>query len=349
MKKMRDAIAIVGMGCRFPGASSPQAFWQLLKTGKSSIKEIPRQRWNKDAFYDPDSTSPGKTTSRWGGYLDQVDQFDWRALRLLPHEAESMDPQHRLLLEVAWEALEDAGIPFPEVAGSSTSVFIGIGWNDYLRLQTRNWSEIDGYTSTGNASSLAANRLSYFFDFKGPSVALDTGCTSSLTSLYLACQSLWTQEADMALAGGVSLLLSPDTHIMSSKAGLLASDGRCKTFDAHADGFVLGEGAGILVLKPFSQVKPSDRVYALVQGISSAHNGHNEWIVATSQVAQEQLLKTVYQRAAIDPTEVDYVELHGTGFLRGDAVEATALGNVLGTGDLRARPCLVGSVKTNIG
>jgi amino acid adenylation domain-containing protein len=337
------------MGCRFPGAQHPQEFWQLLRSGTAAIREVPADRWQLDTLYDPDPAQPGKMTSRWGGFLDHIDEFDWRAFRLLPREARLMDPQHRLLLEVAWEALEDAGLPFPDIAGSRTSVSIGIGWSDYLRLQSRDWSRLDGYTATGNATCFAANRISYMFDLKGPSIALDTGCASSLSAISLACQNLWTQVTDLALAGGVSLLLSPDSMIMASKSGLLAADGRCKTLDASADGFVNGEGAGILVLKRSSDVLPGDRVYALLLGAASSHNGHNEWIVAPSQSAQEALLCSAYRQAAVDPGLVDYIELHGTGFRRGDAIETGALGAVLGASSARSEPCLIGAVKTNIG
>lgn len=346
---MHEPLAIVGMGCRFPGARNPQEFWRLLLSGTAAIREIPPDRWQLDTLYDPDPARPGKMMSRWGGFLERVDEFDWRAFRLLPREARLMDPQHRLLLEVTWEALEDAGLPLPAIAGSQTSVSVGIGWSDYLRLQARDWSRLDGYTATGNATCFAANRISYAFDLRGPSIALDTGCASSLSALALACQYLWMGMADLALAGGVSLLLSPDSLIMASKAGLLAADGRCKTLDASADGFVAGEGAGMLVLKRRSDVLPGDRVYALLLGVACSHNGRNEWIVAPSQSAQEALLRTAYRQVAVDPGLVDYVELHGTGFRRGDAIEADALGAVLGTSPARARPCVVGAVKTNIG
>ncbi len=343
----QEPIAIIGMGCRFPGANTPQEFWNLLREGKHAISEVPPTRWNAGAFYDPDPMCPGKTISRWGGFLEQVDQFDWRTFRMLPREARAMDPQHRLLLEVAWEALEDAGLPLEEVAGTQTGVSIGIGWSDYLRLQTRNWSHIDAYTAMGNASSFAANRLSYAFDLKGPSFSLDAGCTSSLVALHLACQSLWAGETTMALAGGVNLMLSPDGMILVSKAGLLSPDGRCKTLDAHANGFVRGEGAGIVILKRLSDVRSSDRIYALIRSVAVNHNGHNEWIIASSQSAQAALLRTAYAKASSDPVDVDYVELHGTGFLRGDLVEVKALGSVLSKN--REYPCRIGSVKTNIG
>lgn len=345
----QEPIAIIGMGCRFPGAESPHAYWKLLSGGRDAIREVPADRWDAQSLYDRDLEKPGKMVSRWGGFLDQVDQFDWRAFRMLPREAQYMDPQHRLLLEVAWEAFEDAGLPFEKIAGSRTGVFIGICWNDYLRLQSPDLSQINGYMPTGNALVFASNRLSYFFDLQGPSVSMDAGCTSSLTSLYLACQSLWSDEAEMALAGGVNLILSPDITLMTSKAGLLSPDGKCKTWDAQADGFVRGEGAGVLVLKRLSQVEPGDRIYAVIEGIATNHNGHNAWITAPSLPAQEKLLQEAYRKARIDPAAVDYVELHGTGFLKGDQMEATALGKSIGSRPERKHPCLVGSVKTNIG
>lgn len=345
----QEPIAIIGMACRFPQARNLQEFWALLCEGKDAIREVPADRWDIEKVYDPDSTVPGKMVSRWGGFLDQIDQFDWRAFRMLPREATAMDPQHRLLLEVAWEALEDAGLPLQEVAGSQTSVSIGIGWSDYLRLQSRNWSQLNEYTVMGNINSSAANRISYMFDLKGPSISVDTACTSSLTAMYLACQSLWMGDASLALAGGVNLTLSPDGTIMVSKSGLLSREGHCKTLDAQADGFVRGEGAGLLVLKPLSQVKKADRVYGLIRGMALNHNGHNEWIIASSQTAQEALLRDAYRKAGVEPSEVDYVELHGTSFQRGDAIETKALEAVLGTQPERTHPCLIGSVKTNIG
>ncbi|HEY7416124.1 MAG TPA: amino acid adenylation domain-containing protein, partial [Ktedonobacteraceae bacterium] len=345
----QDPIAIVGIGCRFPGASNPLEYWQFLSEGRNAIREVPADRWQIDAFYDPEPALPGKTVSRWGGFLDRVDQFDWEAFRMLPREVKHMDPQQRLLLEVAWEALEDAGIPFEQVAGSRTGVSIGISWNDYFHLLSRDRSRFDAYTAIGNRMCFAANRLSYLFDLKGPSLSIDAGCTSSLMSVYQACQSLWNDEASLALAGGVNLMLSPDISIMLSQADLLARDGQCKTLDAQADGFVRGEGAGIVVLKRLSQVRSSDRVYALIRGIAANHNGHNEWLIASSARAQEALLRAAYHKAGINPAEVDYVELNGTGFLQGDALETLAINAVLGKKERRSHACFIGSVKTNIG
>ncbi len=348
-KNTMEPIAIVGIGCRFPGAPNPGMFWRLLREGIDAVSDVPKERWDADDLYDPDPLRPGKTVSRQGGFIKNVDKFDWRAFRIPPREAKYMDPQHRLLLEVAWEALEDAGLPPEKVAGSRTSVFIGIVWNDYLRLQSSNQSQLNGYLATGNCFAFAPNRISYIFDLKGPSVAIDAACASSLASVHYACQSLWMGEATMALAGGVNLLLSPDLFIMLSKAGVLSPEGRCKTLDAMADGFVRGEGAGIVVLKPFSQLTPSDRVYAFIRGSAINHNGHNEWIMAANPEAQEMVIRDAYSKSGINPAEIDYVELHGTGLLKGDALEAKVLGKVLGHHNARNHPCSIGSVKTNIG
>ena len=345
----REPIAIIGLGCRFPGAPSPQTFWKLLREGSDAVREVPADRWDVNSLYDPDPNSPGKMISRRGGFLDNADQFDWRAFRIPPREAKYMDPQHRLLLEVAWEALEDAGLPLESVAGSRTGVFMGIMWNDYLRLQSRVPLQFNGYAATGNAFAFAPSRISYFFDLKGPSVAIDGACVASLASVHAACQSLWMGEATLALAGGVNLILSPDVNIMLSKAGVLSPEGSCKTFDARANGFVRGEGAGIIVLKLRSQLRPGDRVYAFIRGTAINHNGHNEWIMASNSSAQETVIREALHVAGVEPTEIDYVELHGTGLPKGDPIEAKALGAVLTTGTGRTRPCIFGSVKTNIG
>ena len=288
-------------------------------------------------------------SSRNGGFIDNIDQFDWRAFRIPPREAKYMDPQQRLLLEVAWEAMEDAGLPFEKLAGSRVGVFVSAMWNDYLRLQSKNADNLNSYTVTGNALAFAANRISYAFDLRGPSVAIDSACAGSLASVHIACQSLWLDESNLAIAGGVNLTLSPDASIMLSKAGLLSSEGHCKTLDARADGFVRGEGAGIIVLKPLSQVTSSDRVYALIRGSAVNHNGHNEWIMAASPTGQETVLRETYRVAGIDPAEIDYVELHGTGLPKGDPIEAKVLGEVVGKQSGREHPCIVGSVKSNIG
>lgn len=345
----REPIAIVGIGCRFPGAANPTAFWRLLRDGVDAIREAPADRWRTDRFYDPNPMAPGKTHNRRSGFIEGVDQFDWRTLRISPREAKFMDPQQRLLLEVTWEALEDAGLPLEEVAGSLTSVFMGVAGSDYWRLQSRDWSKLDGYAPTGNALTFTANRVSFVFDLRGPSFASDAGCASSVVTTYYACQSLWTGEATMAIAGGVNLMLTPELFIAMSKAGLFAKDFRVKTWDAHADGFNRGEGAGVVVLKPLSAVRPSDRVYALIRGAAIGHSGHGAWIMAPNPESQQTVIREAYRRAGLDPAEADYVELHGTGTPKGDPIEAKSLGAVVGKASGRQHPCYVGSVKSNFG
>lgn len=346
--KVREPIAIVGIGCRFPGADNPRDFWDLLVAGGDSVRDVPTDRWDAAAFYDADLTSPGKMVTPKAGLIDSIDEFDWRAFRVPPREAKYMDPQQRLLLEVAWEALEDAGIPFEQAAGTRTGVYMAIMWSDYLGLQSRDVANLTGY-SAGNSFAFGPNRISYSFDLKGPSVAIDGACAGSLASVHAACQGLWLGETDMALAGGVNLMISPDAGIMLSKAGVLSPEGRCMTLDAKADGFVRGEGAGIVVLKPLSHVAEADRVYAVIRGSAVSHNGHNEWISAASAEGQERALSEAYATAGVDPATVDYVELHGTGLPKGDPIEAGVVGKVIGTKPDRQGPCALGSVKTNIG
>jgi acyl transferase domain-containing protein len=343
-----EAIAVIGIGCRFPQGASPAAYWQMLRSGTDAVTEVPSSRWNAAARYDADPLRPGTSVSKWGAFLDDVAGFDWRAFGISPREAAWMDPQHRLLMTVAWEALEDAGIPFDGIAKTRTGVFVGIMWNDYFRLQAKDESQLDSFSVVGNDLAFAANRISYFFDLKGPSLAYAVGCASSLFALHYACQSLRAGESELAIAGGVNLILAPDVYVAQTKAGILSPRGRCATFDADADGFVPGEGAGLFVLKPLSRARADgDLVYAVIRGSAANHNGHNPWIMGVDQSAQEELLRLALQQSGTAPEEVDYVELHGTGTKVGDPVEAKALGEVLGKH--RAHPCIVGSVKTNIG
>ena len=341
-----EPIAIVGIGCRFPGADNPKAFWQLLRNGIDAITEVPKSRWDIEQFYDPDPAKPNKTHSRWGGYLEQIDLFDPQFFGIAPKEATSMDPQQRLLLEIAWEALEDAGQIPAQLAGSQTGVFIGTGTHDYSILY---WQSLcnNPYVTTGTGNCIIANRLSYIFDFKGPSLAVETACSSSLVAVHLACQSLWCGESTMALAGGVNVLLLPTTTIGFSKGGFLASDGRCKSFDAKADGYVRSEGAGIVVLKPLSQAQADgDPVYAVIRGSAVNQDGSSNGMVAPNPHAQEAVIREAYRRAGVNPEQIQYIEAHGTGTKLGDRIEMEALRAVLAE---RQSSCAVGSVKTNIG
>ena len=345
-----EPIAIIGIGCRFPGAHDPEAFWRLLRDGMAAISEVPAERFNLHAFYDPNPATPGKMNTPWGGFLEQIDQFDPHFFGISPREAARMDPQQRLLLEVAWEALEDAGQAPERLVGAQTGVFIGISTNDYSRIQFNDPSRIDAYAGTGNALSIAANRVSYLFDFRGPSIAIDTACSSSLVAVHLACCSLRNGESTLALAGGVNLILSPAITINFTKAGVMAPDGRCKAFDAQANGYVRSEGAGLVVLKPLSRaLADGDPIYAVIRGSAVNQDGRSNGLMAPNPLAQEAVLREAYRRAGVSPGHVQYVEAHGTGTFLGDPIEAKALGTVLAVDRPLGRPCALGSVKTNIG
>ena len=345
-----EPIAIIGIGCRFPGSSGPQAYWQSIRDGVDAITEVPADRFNLGDVYDPDPTVPGKINTRWGGFLENVDQFDPQFFGISPREAARMDPQQRLLLEVTWEALEDAGQAPEKVAGSRTGVFVGISNNDYGRIQFSDLSRIDAYAGTGNALSVAANRISYLFDFRGPSIAIDTACSSSLVAVHLACTSLRNGETTLALAGGVNLILSPAITINFTKAGVMAPDGRCKAFDGGANGYVRSEGVGLVVLKPlYRAIADGDPIYAVIKGSAVNQDGRSNGLMAPNPLAQEAVLREAYRAANVSPGDVQYVEAHGTGTLLGDPIEAKALGRVLGNDRPSGRLCAIGSVKTNIG
>ena len=348
-----EPIAIVGIGCRFPGrANDPETFWRLLEAGVDAVTEIPADRWDLRAFHDPDPSKPGKTYSRWGGFVEEIDRFDPHFFGISPREAARMDPQQRLLLEVAWEGLEDAGLRLDRISGSRTAVFVGISSFDYSVLQTsfRDRGEIDVYSNTGGSLSIAANRISYCFDFRGPSAAVDTACSSALVAVHLACRSIWQDGCPMALAGGVNVLLLPDWYVGFCRMGMLSPEGRCRAFDAGASGFVRSEGAGIVALKPLAQaLADGDRVYAVIRGTAMNQDGRTPGMTVPSQEAQEALLRQAYRDARVAPATIQYVEAHGTGTLVGDPIEARALGRVLSDGRPGDQPCLIGSVKTNIG
>ncbi len=342
-----DPLAIVGVGCRVRDAAGPDELWSLLRLGKDTVGPLPTRWW--EDVYDPDPFAPGKSVSRFGSFLDEVDGIDWRFFGISPREARSIDPQHRLLLEVAWEAFEDAGMPVAQAAGQKAGVFVGIMLNDYGRLYGRDLSVIDGYTTQNNTFAYAANRISFFYDLRGPSMALDTHCSSSLLAVHQACVSVWTGESDWALAGGVNLVLAPDADVSMSKATALSPTGRVRAWDSKADGYVRGEGAGLVIVKPLARaVSDGDRIYALVLGTATNHTGRGNWIVEPSASAQRDVILSACSVAGIRPEEIDYVELHGTGTRKGDPVEAEALGAVMGARPTD-RPCRVGSIKTNLG
>ncbi|MEO0946631.1 MAG: MupA/Atu3671 family FMN-dependent luciferase-like monooxygenase [Cyanobacteria bacterium J06641_5] len=354
-----EPIAIIGIGCRFPGgADTPEAFWQLLQDGRDAIAEVPKDRWDIDTYFDPDPTAPGKMTTRYGGFIDPLYAFDPQFFGLTPREAVTLDPQQRLLLEVSWEALERAG-QAPDllargragVLGSQAGVFVGICGSDYSQLLLQRGSEeIDAYLGTGNTHSVAAGRLSYLFGFTGPSLAVDTACSSSLVAVHLAAQSLRQRECDFALAGGVNLVLSPEGTINFSKARMLSPDGRCKAFDATANGYVRGEGCGIVVLKRLSDaLADRDPIQAVIRGSAINQDGRSSGLTVPNGPAQQNVVRQALANGGVSPAQVDYIEAHGTGTALGDPIEVGALGEVYRQHHSLEKPLLIGSVKTNIG
>lgn len=348
-----EPIAIVGMGCRFPGgADSPEAFWQLLENGQDTIREVPPNRWDINAYFDPDPDAPGKMSTRYGGFIDCVDEFDAHFFGIAPREAASMDPQQRILLEVAWQALEQANIPADRLYGRATGVFIGIISQDYSqRLLTAACADrIDAYAGTGASLGMAAGRLSYCLGLTGPSFSLDTACSSSLVTVHLACESLRRRECELALTGGVNLMLEPGLSINFSKARMLAPDGRCKTFDAAADGYVRGEGCGILVLKRLSDAQQAgDRILAVIRGSAVNQDGPSGGLTVPSGPAQEQVIHQALSKAGVAAESVSYIEAHGTGTALGDPIELGSLDKVFGLTRTLSNPLYIGSVKTNVG
>jgi len=350
-----EPIAIIGMACRFPGgANTPESFWELLKSGFDAISEVPAERWDVDAFYSPDPDAPGKMYTRSGGFLADLDQFDAPFFGISPREAVKMHPQQRLLLEVAWEALERVGQTSSTLTGSKTGVFIGLmNMLDYaqLQMQAGDTSYMDDpYYGIGTSSSIASGRLSYFFDFQGPNLTIDTACSSSLVATHLACQSLRSRECHLALVGGVSTNLLPENMVNACKMHMLSQDGRCKTFDAAADGFAIGEGCGVVVLKRLSEaLADRDNVLAVIRGSAINQDGRSNGITAPNRLAQEAVIRQALANAGVAPDQVGYVEAHGSATALGDPIEVEALVATLGQRRTSEHPLVIGSVKTNIG
>jgi amino acid adenylation domain-containing protein len=343
-------IAVVGMACRYPaGAESPEALWQAVSGGRDGSREVPKDRWDIDAFYDPTPGRAGKMYVRNSCFIDRVDGFEPLFFRISPREAVGIDPQQRLLLEVTWEALEDAAIPPPSLVGSQTGVFIGISTNDYSALLSRtvHGSGSNASAGAGNAASVASGRLSYTFGFQGPCMAVDTACSSSLVATHLAVQALRNRECGLAVVAGVNLMLTPDITVNFCLGRMLSPDGHCKTFDESADGYVRGEGCGVVILKRLSDaVNDGDRVLAVIRGSALGQDGRSAGLTAPNGLAQEQVIRKALANAGLAPDAIDYIEAHGTGTALGDPIEMHALKSVFAKRD---RPLHVGSVKTNIG
>ncbi|MFM2061665.1 MAG: hypothetical protein RLZZ507_1335 [Cyanobacteriota bacterium] len=353
----RFAIAIIGIGCRFPGANNYEQFWLNLEAGVNSITEIPPQRWDVQKYYSPNPQEPHKSISKWGGIIEGVDKFDAEFFGISPREAQRMDPQQRIMLELSWSCLEDAGYSPLDLSGSPVGVFLGVCNHDYDQLQYQDEKLIEGHTATGTYTTIIANRISYFFNFHGPSVPVDTACSSSLVAIHQAINSIKESECEMALVGGVSVLCTPTSYISFSQLGMLSPTEQCKTFDSQADGYVRGEGAGVILLKPLIKaIEDNDHIYGVIKGSAVNHGGKARTLTSPNIYAQSQVVLAAYTKANIAPNTVSYIETHGTGTPLGDPIEINALKRSFRKlhqqyelPSLQKPYCGLGAVKTNIG
>jgi 3-oxoacyl-[acyl-carrier-protein] synthase II len=348
LKEKYESIAVIGMGCRFPGADNPEAFWQLLCNGVDAIAEVPPQHWDAWQYYHPNFDVPGKICTVKGGFVPNLQEFDASFFRIAPKEAVSLDPQQRLLLEVSWEALENAAIAPESLKNSQTGAFIGICSTDYWhKLLNRQATEIDAYLTTGNTHSLASGRISHFLGLTGASISLDTACSSSLVAVHLAIQNLRDRSCNLAIVGGVNRIISSEVSINFTKAKMLSPDGRCQTFDDRANGFVRSEGCGVIILKRLGDaIEEGDRILAVLQGSAVNQDGRTSSITTPSSLAQQAVIRQALANSRIESNEVSYIETHGTGTSLGDSIEVEALSAVFGD---RTQPIILGAVKTNIG
>ncbi len=347
-----SGFAIVGYAGRFPGASDAEEFWQVLREGRDAVSEVPKDRWDVDEFFDPEPGAPGKVVTRRAGFIDDIRGFDAPFFGMSAREVRLMDPQHRLLLETAWQAIEHSGTAPTSLVDSNTGVFVGISTHDYLGMAfgELTYPEVEAYLGIGTSNAAAAGRISYRLGLQGPSVAVDTACSSSLVAIHQACQALRLGECDLALAGGANVLLTPATMITFSSAHMLSPDGRCKTFDAAADGYVRGEGCGVIVIKRLEDaLRDGDRIRAVIRGSAVNQDGASGGLTVPNGLAQQRVISAALKRADLEPSDVDYLEAHGTGTSLGDPIEAQAAGAVLGVGREPDQALLIGSVKTNIG
>ena len=351
-KAKTEPIAIVGMGCRFPGeANDPASYWNLLQNGIDAISPVPPSRWNLEEYYDRDPEAPGKTYTKEGGFIDRVDLFDAEFFGISPREAINLDPQQRLLLEVSWSALENAGQTWSKLKNSPTGVFMGICTDDYAELSMhQNQKSVNAYSGLGTHRSIAVGRISHLLGLQGPNIQLDTACSTSLVAVHLACQSLRSGESNLALAGGVNLILSPTSTIGRCKLKALSPDGRCKTFDATANGYSQGEGCGVVVLKRLSDaIADGDSIAALIRGSAINHDGASSGLTVPNRMAQRKVIKAALTNAKVEPDRISYIEAHGTGTSLGDPIEIEALASIYGANRSLENPLMVGSVKTNFG
>jgi phthiocerol/phenolphthiocerol synthesis type-I polyketide synthase C len=349
LDKQEEAVAIVGIACRFPSAGGPRELWDNLCKGVDAVTEVPIERWDADALYDPNPLALGKMNTKYGGFIQDIESFDARFFGIQNREATRMDPAHRILMELSWEAFEDAGIVPGSVSGKQIGVFVGISGSDYAQLQFGDDAVPDPYAGIGCALTNSASRISHFHDLCGPAIAIDTACSSSLSAMHIGVTAVQSGECEMAFVGGVNIILSPSVTMSLSKAGMMAPDGRCKAFDERANGYVRSEGAGLLLLKPLSRAKADgDAIYAVVRGSATNQDGRSSAISAPNGEAQQRVISSACEKAGILPRDLDYVEAHGTGTAVGDPIEVNALGELLTrSGTNRVHP--IGSIKTNIG
>ncbi|MCG8619282.1 MAG: polyketide synthase, partial [Desulfobacterales bacterium] len=348
LNSKRNDIAIIGMACRFPGADDHAAFWKNLEKGECSIQEVPPERWDAERYYSPDPDAPNKSVSKWYGVIRGADRFDNRFFNIPPGEARYMDPQQRLLLEEAWHCIEDAGVPLGELRDKRTDVYVGTADWDYI-LNTLS-ADVNIHTVLGNHSSLLANRISYMLGFSGTSLTLDTACSSSLFAAEKACEALSSESAEYALVASACVHSHPLKYIAFSKAHIVSPDGRCKTFDRDADGFVLGDGVGVLLLQRLGDaLREKKHIYGVIKGVATNHGGSGVTLTSPSTTAQAEVLTAAYEKAGLTPDAVDYIEAHGTGTLIGDPIEIEALTKVFRQHTDERQVCSIGSVKTNIG
>ena len=348
-------IAVIGISCRFPGAKNHTQYWENLINGVNSVREIPEDRWDWKKFYG-DSNHTNKTNSKWGGFIEDIDKFDADFFQISPAEAELMDPQQRIMLELCWSCIEDSGYSAASFSGTNTGVFIASAGYDYKELLDIHLPSVEGYRATGTNAAIIPNRISYFLNLRGPSLNLDAACASSLLSLHYAAQSINNGECELALAGGISIIIAKTYFISFAKAGMLSPRGRCKSFDKDADGYVRGEGAGVVLLKPLGKaIQDKDNIYGIIKSSATNHGGRARNLTSPSPYAQAQVIQDVYKKANIAPTKVSYIEAHGTGTPLGDPIEISGLKRAWRhlekhfSVKLDKHSCGVGTVKTNIG
>src|SRR5271168_711867 len=342
-------VAVIGFSFRMPGGTE-EALWQALLAGRDLVTSVESDRWSQDTLLHPNKTEPGTSYTFAAGSIGDIAGFDAAFFGISPREAEQMDPQQRVLLELAWETFEQAGVPASSMRGSRCGVYVGLSSVDFAYRRADDLSAVDATTMTGNAGSIAANRLSYVFDLRGPSMTIDTACSSSLVAFHQACQSIRSHETDAALVAGISLHLHPYGFIGFSKASMLSRHGRCRVFDAAADGYVRSEGGGVVLLKPLERaLADGNRILAVVAGTGVNSDGRKSGLTVPSHEAQAELLREVYGRAGIAPEDIDYFEAHGTGTAVGDPLEARAIGEAIGRHRAPERPLPIGSIKGNIG